>query len=569
MYLNHFGLAEAPYRITPHTDFFFEGANRGATLEALMYAVMHDEGIVKVTGEVGSGKTMLCRVLMERLPPNVETIYIANPSLSRDEILLALLDDLKVPSAGQRTSLILRALQEHLVALYAAGRKVVVLIDEAHAMPVETLEEVRLLSNLESKRHKLLQIVLFGQQELDDILGRAQMRQLRERIVHGFRLEPLVRSDVGNYLMFRMRQAGYRGPDIFSADAVKRIAEVSEGLTRRVNILADKSLLAAFSEGEHQITVKHVEAAARDSEFASLRRPPAWLPSPRHLATGAGLMAFGALVAVGAMHFVGPRPPVAESAGTIQPAPARIAEAVPAVPPSPADKARSKGDAAQEPAPANPPAPAVVAPTPMPAKAAPPKPSPEQVAAAPAANRVPDASRDPPPAKAPAPAAATKLQDSGVPTKPGATTAKPAPTAREPDKLVLTKTGSETAGAATPAAAAAPAAGTNALEPRLAASREWLAASPPQTFTLQLLVADAARANEVEAWIAATEADLPNAKLFVYNTSIRGQARLGVLFGSFASRGDAQAALEALPRKLRDAKPIIRTVGGLRGETPR
>ena len=282
MYLNHFGLTEAPYRITPHTDFFFEGANRGATLEALLYAITHDEGIVKVTGEVGSGKTMLCRVLMERLPPQVETIYLANPSLARDEIMLAILDDLDVPNAGDRSSLILRSLQERLVALYAEGRRVVVLIDEAHAMPVETLEEIRLLSNLESKRHKLLQIVLFGQQELDEVLGTPQMRQLKERVIHSFRLEPLVRSDIGTYLMFRMRLAGYKGPDIFSDGAVRRITDASEGLTRRVNILADKALLAAFADGGYQVLPKHVNAAIGDSEFARLRRKP-----------GAGLSALG------------------------------------------------------------------------------------------------------------------------------------------------------------------------------------------------------------------------------------------------------------------------------------
>ena len=153
LYLEHFGLAEPPFRITPHTDFFFDGADRGATLEALMYAILHDEGIVKVSGEVGSGKTMLCRVLMERLPPHVDTIYLATPSLARDEILQAIADDLKLAFSGERTAVALRELQEHLIGLYGAGRRVVVLIDEAHVMPEETLEQVRLRSNLESIRH--------------------------------------------------------------------------------------------------------------------------------------------------------------------------------------------------------------------------------------------------------------------------------------------------------------------------------------------------------------------------------------------------------------------------------
>ena len=271
MYLDHFGLKEPPFRITPDTDFFFQGANRGATLEALLYAITHDEGIVKVSGEVGSGKTMLCRVLMERLPAGVETIFLPNPSLSRDEILFAIADELRLDTQEARVSRVLRSLQDRLIQLFAAGRRVVVLIDEAHAMPKETLEEIRLLSNLESNRHKLLQIALFGQPELDVHLNTADMRQLKERITHSFRLEPLVRDDIDSYIEFRMRAAGYRGPNVFTAGAVKLIATASEGLTRRVNILADKALLAAFADGSHAVTGKEVARAVRDSEFRPRR----------------------------------------------------------------------------------------------------------------------------------------------------------------------------------------------------------------------------------------------------------------------------------------------------------
>ncbi|MDO8959347.1 MAG: AAA family ATPase [Rhodocyclaceae bacterium] len=280
MYLEHYGLGEAPFRITPHTDFFFAGANRGATLEALLYAITHDEGIVKVSGEVGSGKTMLCRVLMERLPEHVVTIYLANPSLSREDILYALADELAITvPEHSRANTVMRALQEKLVALYAAGQQVVVLIDEAHAMPNETLEEIRLLSNLESNRHKLLQLVLFGQPEINATLARSDMRQLRERITHNFGLEPLVRDDIAQYLDFRMRAAGYRGPGIFAPAAIKLITAASQGLTRRINILADKALLAAFAAGGHQVGAKEVRAAIRDCEFANHPAPGA---GPRH-----------------------------------------------------------------------------------------------------------------------------------------------------------------------------------------------------------------------------------------------------------------------------------------------
>src|SRR5262252_6131330 len=271
MYLEHFGLKEPPFRITPHTDFFFQGANRGATLDALLYAITHDEGIVKVSGEVGSGKTMLCRVLMERLPATVETIYLSNPSLSREEILLAIGDELKLEMEKDRQTRVIRTLQEHLLRLFGEGRRVVVLIDEAHAMPDETLEEIRLLSNLESNRHKLLQIVLFGQPELDEHLDTAGMRQLKERVTHSFRLEPLVHADIENYIDFRMRAAGYRGPKVFSPDAIRLIAHHSLGLTRRINILADKALLAAFASGTHAVTATEVRRAVRDSEFYRAR----------------------------------------------------------------------------------------------------------------------------------------------------------------------------------------------------------------------------------------------------------------------------------------------------------
>ena len=335
MYLDHFGLNEPPFRITPHTDFFFQGANRGATLEALLYAVGHDEGIVKVSGEVGSGKTMLCRVLIERLPKNTETIFLANPSLSRDEILLALADELKLEVEGERATRVLRALQDHLIRLFAQGRRVVVLIDEAHAMPKETLEEIRLLSNLESNRHKLLQIVLFGQPELDEQLDDAGMRQLKERITQSFRLEPLVREDIESYIDFRMRAAGYRGPNVFSPAAIRRIAQASEGLTRRVNILADKSLLAAFAADRHAITEAEVKRAVRDSEFHRPRR------NLHRLGIGAGALVAGVALGLAAHRLFfpvatdAPAAPVAPAARAAAPLASEPGGASPQKPPLP------------------------------------------------------------------------------------------------------------------------------------------------------------------------------------------------------------------------------------------
>ena len=280
MYLEHFGLNEAPFKITPHTEFFFAGANRGETLEALIYAITSGEGMVKVTGEVGSGKTMLCRVLMERLPKTVETIYLAVPSLSRDEMLAVIAGDLGLEIQGGNTNKLVRALQERLIEIHGEGKQVVALIDEAHAMPLETLEEIRLLSNLETSHDKLMQIVLFGQPELDQHLSLPNMRQLKERITHSFNLLPMPPLAIRAYLDFRLRAAGYKGPDLFGADSLKLIAEASEGLTRRINIYADKTLLAAYAAGTHTVTPDHVRAAISDTQIvlpASARKgPPKW-----------------------------------------------------------------------------------------------------------------------------------------------------------------------------------------------------------------------------------------------------------------------------------------------------
>jgi len=304
VYLDHFGLKEPPFRITPHTDFFFEGAGRGATLDALVYAILHEEGIVKVTGEVGSGKTMLCRVLIERLPQQVETIYLATPSLGRDEILHAIADELKLSFREKRVRVALRELQDRLIELYGEGRRVVIVIDEAHAMAEETLEQIRLLSNLESSRHKLLQIVLFGQPELDELLSQQSMRPLRDRITHSFSIRPLGKAEVGKYISHRMHAAGYRGPDVFQPLAVARLASASRGLTRRINILADKSLLAAFAEDAHAIAGRHVRAAIADSEFARPAR------SPRARAAIAVALAAGVVIGAAGYGMLGRDAPV-------------------------------------------------------------------------------------------------------------------------------------------------------------------------------------------------------------------------------------------------------------------
>ena len=268
MYYPHFGLKEPPFKITPNTDFFFSGGNRGAVLDALVYAITNGEGIIKVVGEVGSGKTMLCRMLQTILPEKIESIYLANPSVAPEDVLHAIAFELqlKLPKNADRLK-VMQELQAHLLARHAEGRQVVIFVEEAQGMPLATLEEIRLLSNLETKQDKLLQIVLFGQPELDDNLNQTHIRQLRERITHSFKLGPLQTRDVGEYLIFRLRAAGYHGPHLFSAAAIKKLSKAAEGLVRRVNILADKALLSAFADNVYLVTPKHVKAAIFDSEF--------------------------------------------------------------------------------------------------------------------------------------------------------------------------------------------------------------------------------------------------------------------------------------------------------------
>ncbi|GAO35885.1 general secretion pathway protein [Sulfuricella sp. T08] len=338
MYLDHFGLNQSPFKITPNTEFFYTGGNRGAILDALLYAITHGEGIVKVTGEIGSGKTMLCRMLESILPDNVEAIYLANPSLNRDEVFHAIAGELGLATEGKRGGEIMRLMQNCLIEKHAASKQVVLLVEEAQAMPLDTLEEIRLLSNLETAHHKLLQIVLFGQPELDDHLNLPQMRQLKERITHGFKVPPLDQKDIPEYLMFRMRAAGYHGPNVFSTGAIKLITSASQGITRRINVLADKALLAAFSENTHNILPKHTKAAIEDSEFAPSASTGV-LKVLKKIGIAATLIGLGIAVGAGWQHLAGNQTrqheatasaPQPVTATDPQPAPAPVAQVNPA-----------------------------------------------------------------------------------------------------------------------------------------------------------------------------------------------------------------------------------------------
>lgn len=294
MYQEHFGLTRPPFKITPDTSLFFEGSQRGAALDALIYAIKSGEGIIKVVGEVGSGKTMLCRMLEVRLSDEIEIIYIANPSLSPDNILHVIAHELNLDVNDEMSKVsVMQQIQAYLLEKHAGNRQVVLFVEEAQSMPIETLEEIRLLSNLETDENKLLQMVLFGQPELDEKLSEPHIRQLKERITHSFNLSPFPPDDTLQYLNFRLRSVGYKGPDVFNKKTAGVVKKYSDGLTRRINILADKSLLAAYSEGSHTVTPLHIKSAAQDSEFKSP------LNSKKVIAIVTGIALLAAALAVG------------------------------------------------------------------------------------------------------------------------------------------------------------------------------------------------------------------------------------------------------------------------------
>jgi type II secretory pathway predicted ATPase ExeA len=268
MYEDYFGLERPPFKITPDTSLFYDGGKRGDILAALVYAIHRGEGIIKVVGEVGSGKTMLCRMLQLKLPDTVEIVYIANPSVSAEDILFVIAHELSLQVTKQASKHeVMHLLQDYLLQRHMENKQVVLFIEEAQGMPLDTLEEIRLLSNLETDENKLLQIILFGQPELDQNLSEQSIRQLRERITHNFELAALTQDEIHNYLNFRMREVGYTGPELINTAVAKKVEQHSEGLLRRINIIADKILLSAFAEGTHNLTSKHVTAAVNDSAF--------------------------------------------------------------------------------------------------------------------------------------------------------------------------------------------------------------------------------------------------------------------------------------------------------------
>jgi MSHA biogenesis protein MshM len=278
-YLKHFGLRELPFGITPDTSFFFGYRSIQEALNTLLIAVANGEGFIKITGEVGTGKTLLCRKFLSTLGSGWASAYIPNPSLEPRGLMLALASELGIAGELISAHRLEKEVMQRLLDLARAGKRVVLCMDETQAMPLQTLETVRLLTNLETERRKLMQVVLFGQPELDRKLCHESVRQLRQRIVFQHSLSALGREEVAAYVAHRLTIAGYSRAPLFANGALKAIHIASRGVPRLVNILAHKSLLLVYGEGGHQVEKRHVRAAVDDTPASSSRWW--WFSRPR------------------------------------------------------------------------------------------------------------------------------------------------------------------------------------------------------------------------------------------------------------------------------------------------
>jgi MSHA biogenesis protein MshM len=287
MYSEHFGLRELPFGITPDTSYFFSSPRSQEALNTLLVAARNGEGFIKITGEVGTGKTLLCRKFMATLDEDFVTAYIPNPYLEPRTLMMALADELEITlEKDVDQHQLLKSITQRLLELAGEGRRVLLCLDEAQAIPVESLEALRLLTNLETEKRKLLQIVLFGQPELDRNLALDSIRQLAQRITFHYHLGPLSRDDLDFYIAHRLRVAGFTGARLFTRGAISKLFAASGGVPRLVNILAHKALMLSYGQGKQQVGARHVRDAARDT-IATRRRVWPWLAAAGALATAA------------------------------------------------------------------------------------------------------------------------------------------------------------------------------------------------------------------------------------------------------------------------------------------
>lgn len=422
-YLAHFGLRDHPFTLTPNTQQYFPTSGNTQVLQSLDYGIHRNSGIMKVVGEVGTGKTLLCRLLLRQLEGRTEVAYLSTPQADSDALIALVCHEFGLEAApGATRADMLKTLNDFLLARYEEDIDCVLVVDEAQALGVAGLEAIRLLSNLETETAKLLQIVLFGQTELDALLGRPDLRQINQRIAFGFGTGPLTRAEGVSYIQHRLRQARQEGIEwrVFDPKAVERIIAASGGVPRVINILCDKALLIAYGEGDREVTRTHVQAAIKDSPTLVQSstekhdgRRVALVAGLGGVLAGAGIAAAVLLGGLGGAVAPAPTEEPASQAAAPTPAPAPTSPP-PASTPEPAAKATPEVAPARTPPPA-PKASPTVEPTPV-----------SQPNAAPAST--PDRAPEPDPAPAAAPAPTPRPKAPAGPSQEVRTTPLPAPT---------------------------------------------------------------------------------------------------------------------------------------------
>lgn len=287
MYEQHFKLREMPFSLTPDTEYYYNYTAHQQALNVLQVALDSGEGIIKIIGEVGTGKTLLCRKLLNSLTDAYQTAYIPNPLLEPFALYQALAEELGVRVLPRMTMHdLVMTTTEALIALRKKGKKVVLCIDEAQAMPRESLEALRLLSNLETEKQKLLHIVIFAQPELDEILSGSDLRQIRQRITFSFYLKALDRHAVGGYINYRLYVAGYSGGSMFDVEAIEAVYRSSRGIPRLVNILCHKAMMVSYGKGKATVELPQVMLASRDTEDATRLSRLQLVSKPAYLIIG-------------------------------------------------------------------------------------------------------------------------------------------------------------------------------------------------------------------------------------------------------------------------------------------
>ncbi|WP_181320544.1 AAA family ATPase [Nitrosospira sp. Nsp2] len=504
MYLSHFGLSEHPFNHRTGSNFFFEGGNRGATLDALIYLLTRGEGgegIVKVIGEDGSGKTTLCRLLMQRLPPSVELIYLAQQNLSREVFLHTLSEKLGFESSGSRAIPAPAVngmnepedeLQRVLTQMLSMGAQIVLLIDEAHALPEETLEALETLSERQS-RHKALRIILVGRTRLDETLALPQMRKVRDQVTHHFSLQPFTAKVVKNYLTWRLCAVGYRGSDIFVPRAIRLITMASWGRIPQLDVLATNSLRVAYADQSPVIDASHVKAAIKD---VGIKHGLSWrnwrlaqdLPDRRRGGAGAVLSVMP-LAAAALLGWNVLRSPATSNSAATAPVPFEASASAPLLAPVPSSAYPSTVTG-------------VISSSPPSATAAV---VPSNVAAETKAHVL-----VPTPDKQPAPAVqhSTTASIGGV-------------------KLT----------------------GYELLEQRVEATAKAFGTTARDAYTIQLFSTDNVQPDRMERFLSRARSLVDLSDLYVYPVTNGGKAKFRVTYGVYASRDQATAAVAVLPEK--------------------